>query len=116
MCPKSQPILKTNKLTGVPDMIFAFTLGYRNQTLGDISLNPVYMGKRYFNYANTNEEDGYWVLNARYLKKIGQFELFLVANNLFDKSAVGNGSGNPGSESLYPISGFNTMVGMNVAF
>ena len=104
------------KLTGVPDMIFAFTLGYRNQTLGDVSLNPVYMGKRYFNYANTNEEDGYWVLNARYLKKIGQFELFLTANNLFDKSAVGDGSGNPGSESLYPISGFNTVIGMNVTF
>nr|WP_319396287.1 TonB-dependent receptor [uncultured Desulfobacter sp.] len=105
-----------NKLTGVPDIIFAFTLGYRNQILGDFSLNPVYMGRRYFNYANTNEEDGYWVLNARYLKKIGRLELYLTANNLFDKSAVGDGSGNPGSESLYPISGFNTVIGMNVAF
>ena len=104
------------KLTGVPDMIFAFTLGYQNKTLGDISLNPVYMGRRYFNYANTNEEDGYWVLNARYLKKIGKVELYLVANNLFDKSAVGYGSGNPGKESLYPISGFSTVIGMNVNF
>ncbi len=105
-----------NKLTGVPDMIFAFTLGYRNERFGDISLNPVYTGRQYFNYANTSEEDGYWVLNARYLKKFGRVELYLAANNLFDESAVGYGSGNPGSEALYPISGFNTMLGMNVSF
>ncbi len=105
-----------NKLTSVPDVIFACTLGYRNETLGDISLNPVYTGKRYFNYANTNEDDGFWVLNARYAKKIGQIEVYLVANNLFDESAIGSGSGNPGGEALYPISGFNAMIGMNVTF
>ncbi len=105
-----------NKLTGVPDVMFAFTMGYRNETIGDISLNPVYTGKRYFNYANTNEDDGFWVLNARYAKKIGQIEVYLVANNLFDENAIGSGSGNPGNEALYPISGFNAVVGMNVNF
>ncbi len=105
-----------NKLTGVPDVIFACTLGFRNETIGDISFNPVYTGKRYFNYANTNEDDGFWVLNARYAKKIGKVEVYLVANNLFDESAIGSGSGNPGDEALYPISGFNTMIGMNVDF
>jgi hypothetical protein len=30
-------------------------------------------------------------------EKIGQAELYLVANNLFDESAVGYGSGNLGS-------------------
>lgn len=105
-----------NKLTGVPDTIFAFTLGYLNKRFGDISLKPVYTGKRYFNYANTNEDDGFWVLNARYSKKIGRAEFYLVANNLFDESAVGDGSGNLGSETLYPIAGFNTVFGLNVEF
>jgi len=105
-----------NKLTGVPDAIFALTLGYRNGMMGDISLNPVYTGKRYFNYANTNEEDGFWVLNARWSKKFGRVGVYLWANNLLDESAVGSGSGNPGMETLYPISGFNTMLGMNVDF
>jgi len=91
-------------------------LGYRNETLGDISLNPVYTGRRYFNYANTNEDDSFWVLNARYTKKVRQVEFFLAANNLFDETAVGSGSGNPGLEMLYPISGINAMFGMNVTF
>ncbi len=105
-----------NKLTGVPDMIFSFTLGYQNERLGNLSLNPVYTGKQYFNYANTNEEDGYWLLNAKYSKQIGRAEFYLLANNLFDESAVGYGSGNPGNESLYPISGFNMVLGMNITF
>ena len=105
-----------NYLPGVPDMMFAFLLGYRHKILGDISLNPVYTGKRYFNYANTNEEDSFWLLNARYSKTIGQVELYLTAQNLFDKSAIGSGSGNPGNESFYPISGFNTTLGLNVIF
>lgn len=105
-----------NKLAGVPDVMFAFTLGHRNAMLGDISLNPVYTGKRFFNYANTNEEDGFWVLNARYTKRIGQVEVFLVTNNLFDENAVGAGRGNPGNETLYPISGFNAVLGMNINF
>jgi iron complex outermembrane receptor protein len=105
-----------NYLTGVPDMMFSMQLGYRNDMFGDISLNPVYTGKRYFNYANTNEEDGFWVLNARYAKKIGQTELFVLARNIFDVSAVGSGGGDPGAETLYPISGFNAVVGLNVTF
>ncbi len=105
-----------NQLTGVPDVMFAFTLGYRNERLGDISLNPVYTGMRYFNYANTNKDDAFWVLNARYTKQFGQVELYLAANNLFDEDAVGSGSGDPGKESLYPITGFNAMLGMNVKF
>ncbi|WP_320040221.1 TonB-dependent receptor [uncultured Desulfobacter sp.] len=104
------------KVTGVPDILFAFTLGFRNETLGDISLNPVYTGRRYFNFANTNEDEGFWVLNARYTKKIKQIEFFLAANNLLDENAVGSGSGNPGSEMLYPISGINAVLGMNVTF
>ncbi len=105
-----------NKLAGVPEIIFAFTLGYKNVRLGNLSLNPVYTGKQYFNYANTNEEDGYWVLNAKYSKQIGRADFYLLANNLFDESAVGYGSGNPGSEALYPISGFNMVLGMNITF
>jgi iron complex outermembrane receptor protein len=104
------------KVTGVPDILFAFTLGFRNETLGDISLNPVYTGRRYFNLANTNEDEGFWVLNARYTKKIKQIEFFLAANNLLDENAVGSGSGNPGNEILYPISGINAVLGMNVTF
>jgi iron complex outermembrane receptor protein len=84
--------------------------------LGDISLNPVYTGRRYFNFANTNEDGGFWVLNARYTKKIKQVEFFLAANNLLDENAVGSGSGNPRSEMLYPISGINAVLGMNVIF
>ena len=103
-------------MVGVPDIMFSFKLGYANRMLGDISINPVYTGKRYFNYANTNEDDAFWVLNARYAKKIGRFELYVAANNLFDESAVGSGSGNPGNESLYPITGFNTVVGLNAKF
>lgn len=105
-----------NQLTGVPDIMFAFKLGFRDEKLGDISLNPVYTGKRYFNYANTNEEDGFWVLGARYAKQIGAAELYLVANNVFDEDAVGSGSGNPGDESLYPLPGFNAILGLNVRF
>ena len=104
------------RLTGVPDVIFALTLGHRDERFGDISLSPVYTGKRYFNYANTNEDDAFWVLNARYSKRIGRVEVYLVGNNLFDESAVGSGSGNPGSEKLYAISGFNAILGMNVTF
>jgi iron complex outermembrane receptor protein len=104
------------KITGVPDMMFAFRLGYHNDLFGDISLNPVYTGKRYFNYANTNEEEGFWVLNARYAKRIGQVELYVVARNIFNETAVGSGSGNPGDETLYPIPGFNALVGLNVTF
>ena len=105
-----------NKLTGVPDIMFAFKLGFRDEKLGDISLNPVYTGKRYFNYANTNEEDGFWILNARYAKQIGAVELYIVANNVFDENAVGSGSGNPGDESLYPLPGFNAIFGLDVRF
>nr|WP_320193120.1 TonB-dependent receptor [uncultured Desulfobacter sp.] len=105
-----------NTMTGVPDIIFSFKLGYANEMLGDLSLNPVYTGKRYFNYANTNEDDAFWVLNARYAKTFGRFELYVAANNLFDEIAVGSGSGNPGSEILYPTTGFNTIVGLNVDF
>ena len=105
-----------NKLTGVPDIIFSFKLGYMDDLLGDISLNPVYTGKRYFNYANTNEDDGFWVLNARYAKTFGKVELYVAANNLFDEMAVGSGSGSPGNETLYPINGLNAVVGMNVRF
>ncbi|XPS88228.1 TonB-dependent receptor [Desulfosarcina variabilis str. Montpellier] len=105
-----------NKLTGVPDIMFAFKLGFRDEMLGDISLNPVYTGKRYFNYANTTEEDGFWILNARYAKQIGAAELYLVANNVFGEDAVGSGSGNPGDESLYPLPGFNAIFGLNVRF
>ncbi len=105
-----------NKLTGVPDMMFAFQLGYRHQIFGDISLNPVYTGKRYFNYANTNEEGAFWMLNARYAKKIGRVELYITARNIFDKSAIANGSGDLGNESFYPIPGFNTTFGFNVTF
>lgn len=105
-----------NHLTGVPDLMFSLQLGYRHDILGDISLTPVYTGKRYFNYANTNEEDGFWVLNARYAKQIGQVELFVVARNIFDESAVGSGSGNPGAETLYPMPGFNATFGLNVTF
>ncbi len=105
-----------NHLTGVPDMMFAFQLGYRHDLLGDISLNPVYTGKRYFNYANTNEDEGFWVLNARYAKTIGRVELYIVGRNLFDESAVGSGSGNPGNENLYPMAGFNASIGLNMTF
>ena len=49
-------------------------------------------------------------------KKIGRAEFYLVANNLFDESAVGDGSGNLGSETLYPIAGLNTVFGLNVEF
>ena len=105
-----------NKLTGVPDIMFAFKLGYRHTTFGDISLNPVYTGKRYFNYANTNEEEGFWILNARYAKKFGGVELYITARNIFDKNAVGSGSGDPGNESLYPLPGFNTSLGLNINF
>jgi iron complex outermembrane receptor protein len=105
-----------NKLTGVPDIMFAFKLGFRDEMLGDISLNPVYTGKRYFNYANTTEEDGFWILNARYAKQIGAAELYLVANNVFDEDAIGSGSGYPGDESLYPLPGFNAIFGLNVRF
>ncbi len=100
----------------MPDIICAFQLGYLHQILGDISLNPVYTGKRYFNYANTNEDDGFWMLNARYSKKIGRVELYIVARNIFDESAVGSGSGDPGNENLYPMAGFNTSLGLNVTF
>ena len=105
-----------NYLTGVPEMMFALKLGYKHETLGDISINPVYTGKRYFNYANTNEEDGDWLLNARYAKKIGRVEFYAAANNIFDESVVGTGGGDPGSETLYPLPGFNALIGLNVAF
>ena len=39
-----------------------------------------------------------------------------TASSFDEVKAVGDGSGNPGSESLYPISGFNTVIGMNVTF
>jgi iron complex outermembrane receptor protein len=105
-----------NHLTGVPDMMFAFQLGNRHKILGDISLNPVYTGKRYFNYANTNKEGSFWVLNARYTKKIGRVELYLTARNIFDKNVIGSGSGDPGNESFYPMPGFNATVGLNMTF
>nr|WP_320191246.1 TonB-dependent receptor [uncultured Desulfobacter sp.] len=104
------------KMVGVPDIMFSFKLGYTQKMLGDISISPVYTGKRYFNYANTNEDDAFWVLNARYAKTIGRVELYVAANNLFDESAVGSGSGNPGNETLYPITGFSTIAGVNVTF
>jgi len=104
------------KMTGVPDVIFSFKLGYLQEMLGDISINPVYTGKRYFNYANTNEDDAFWVLNARYAKTLGRVEWYVAANNLLDESAVGSGSGNPGNETLYPIAGFNMIVGLNAKF
>lgn len=105
-----------NKITGVPDVIFSFKLGWRHDLFGNISMTPVYTGKRYFNYANTNEDDGFWVLNARYAKTFHKFEIYVAANNLFDEMAVGSGSGNPGKETLYPISGFNTIAGITVSF
>ncbi|MCG8550488.1 MAG: TonB-dependent receptor [Desulfobacterales bacterium] len=104
------------KMTGVPDIIFSIKLGCRHDLLGDFSMTPVYTGKRYFNYANTNEDDAFWVLNARYAKTFGKFELYVSANNLFDESAVGSGSGNPGAEILYPIPGFNAIAGLNIQF
>ncbi len=104
-----------NHLTGVPEIIFALRLGYRHKTLGDISINPVYTGRQYLNYANTNEEEGFWLLNARYAKQFGKVELYAAANNIFDESAVGYGGGDPGSETLYPLSGFNVLIGLNVA-
>ncbi len=105
-----------NYLTGIPEMMFALKLGYRHETLGDISINPVYTGKRYFNYANTNEEDGDWVLNARYAKTFGRVEFYAAANNIFDQSVVGTGDGDPGSETFYPFPGFNMLIGLNVSF
>ncbi len=102
------------RLNGVPEYMASVYVGYRHELLGDISLNPVYTGERYFNYANTLEEDGFWALNARYTKKFKQFEFFAVANNIFDEQAVGCGSGSPGSESLYPYPGFNMYVGFNI--
>ena len=109
-----------NYLNGVPDMMFSVYAGYRHKVWGDISLNPVYTGKRYFNYANTVEEDGFWVLNARYIKRFDDWkpgvELFVAANNLFDQQAYGSAGGNPGSESIYPYPGFNMMVGINAWF
>ncbi len=104
-----------NHLTGVPDMIFALKLGYHQEILGDISINPVYTGRQYFNYANTNEEDGFWHLNARYTKQFDRVEFYAAANNIFDESNVGTGGGDPGSETLYPLSGFNVLIGLNVA-
>ncbi|MBM9616736.1 TonB-dependent receptor [Desulfobulbus rhabdoformis] len=105
-----------NTMTGVPDIIFSVKIGYFNEMFGDISINPVYTGKRYFNYANTNTDGAFWVLNARYAQTIGRFELYVAANNLLDESAVGSGSGNPGNEMLSPIAGLNAIVGLNVKF
>ena len=66
------------------------------------------------------EEDGFWVLNARYIKRFDDWkpgvELFVVANNIFDQQAYGSAGGNPGSESIYPYPGFNMMVGINAWF
>ncbi len=107
-------------LNGVPDMMFSVYAGYRNRLWGDISLNPVYTGKRYFNYANTLEEDGFWVLNARYIKRFDNWkpglELYVAANNILDQKAYGSASGSPGRETIYPYPGFNVMVGVNAWF
>ena len=54
-------------------------------------------------------------MNARYAKQFGKVEFYAAANNIIDESAVGYGGGNPGSETLYPLSGFNVLIGLNVA-
>jgi iron complex outermembrane receptor protein len=105
-----------NKINGAPDVMLSFRLGYRNDLLGDISLNPVYTGTRYFNYANTLEEDGFWVLNARYAKKFGQVEFYVIARNIFDEQAVATNSGSPVWEYIYPYPGFNAFAGVNIEF
>ena len=105
------------KINGVPEYLISLYMGYRHRVLGDISVNPVYTGERYFDYANTFKEDGFWAVNVRYIKKFfDRLELFAVANNIFDKQAVGCGSGSLGSENIYPYPGFNMYVGFNVSF
>ena len=105
-----------NKMNGVPEYLFSLYFGYRHDLLGDISLNPIYTGERYFDYANSFQEDGFWAVNVRYIKKFDRIELYAVANNIFDEQAVGCGSGSLGSETIYPYPGFNMYVGFNVNF
>lgn len=105
-----------NRLNGVPDYMASVSLGYKHKLLGDLSINPVYTGERYFNYANTVMDDDFWVMNVRYTKKIQKIELYVVANNVFDEQAIGSGSGTPGKESFYPYPGFNMYIGFNYNF
>jgi iron complex outermembrane receptor protein len=39
-----------NYLNNVPEYMSSISFGYQHKVLGDISLNPVYTGERYFNY------------------------------------------------------------------
>lgn len=104
------------KLNGVPEYLMSLTLGYTHPVFGDISINPAYLGERYFDYANTFNEEGFWTVNARYIKKFKQIEFFAVVNNIFDEQSVGCGSGSLGSESIYPYPGLNGYVGLNLNF
>ena len=55
---------KDNYISGVPKTLGGATLGYRHPLLGDLSLSLVYIGERWYNYANDLHEDGFVVLNG----------------------------------------------------
>ena len=109
-----------NNIPNIPKNMFGGTLGYRHAWLGDISLHPVYEGKKYLNNANTLEWDGFWLLNAKYRKRFTDWnpevEFFVTASNLTDEAEVTTGSGDPGEESLYPIAGRTIFAGLDISF
>ncbi len=111
-----------NLFPNVPEHILSAWVGYRHGVLGDISINPAYIGEKYFNDANTLQWDGYWLLNARYIKRFTQWkpvvEVFVTAQNLTDAEEVSTNyfSAGQGVESLYPVPGRSFFGGVKVAF
>jgi len=113
-----------NQLPRVSDHLFGFSVGYRNELLGNIRFYSNYASEKYLDSANLVELDGYWVHNVKYTKRFTsidpQVELYIAGENLADEQYIefgyGGVSGGVQWESVYPAMGRIISAGLTAYF
>lgn len=71
-------------LIDIPDMTLALGGKYKLDTNWYTNASLTYMGKRYYDIANTKEENGYTTVNTAIGYKNKKYSAEIYANNLFD--------------------------------
>jgi iron complex outermembrane receptor protein len=110
-----------NEVPGVPEHQAAFDVIFEPAERWTIAFNGLYIGERLFesDFANEfDEQDEYFVLNAKCKYKWQNFTAFLDINNLLDEEYEEFGvlGSFPTQETLFPSPEINFLVGISAAF
>lgn len=106
-----------NRLPRVSEHLIGTSIGYRNDFFGDFRFWANYYSDKYLDSANAVEWPDYWLLNAKYTKRITfikpHLEFYISGENLADKQYVECGYS---ASALYPSMGRSIMFGLKAFF